>query len=119
MIDPRKPEYQEWLAGLKPGDQFAHEVSIGGLSRRTTYSVHVVDRLTTTQIIAGALRVHRKNGVPVGARYFDNIEPLSEPVIQKIADERDHSWWTSFMSRRDTPSLAQIRAIRKALEDTP
>lgn len=63
----------EWLAAVKPGDEVAINAGYSG------YSMLIVDRVTSTQIICGKARYRRDTGRLVGGSGY-RVHYLSEPT---------------------------------------
>jgi hypothetical protein len=106
----------EWLKSLRPGQQVAHK------TRHHGYVLFTVDRLTRTQIVLkderqDERRANRETGYFIGA-----ASGCIDPITQQVKDSRDETRlraWLSAISWHDSkekPTLAQLRAMKKAFD---
>jgi hypothetical protein len=78
----------EWLAGLKAGDQVV--VDHGG-SWHSTRKLYAVEKTTATQIVIGATRYRRKDGCEVGDHYRGRIIKPTAEVLEAMQQEKRES----------------------------
>jgi hypothetical protein len=116
LVMEEREERAEWLKSLRPGQEVAHR------TRHHGYVLFTVDRLTRTQFVltdanGNEHRVNRETGYFVGA-----VNGSIEPITQKVKDSRDETRLRSWLSAiswhdsKDKPTLAQLRAMKKAFD---
>lgn len=114
--------YQEWLAGLKPGDKVMEYYS-GGFA--SVYREGVVSRVTKTQILAifredgPEERYNRTTGRMLSARGFSKhslVEPTQE-VLDEIETDRLRHKARSILEKVTIPlTISELTALIEALK---
>lgn len=106
---------REWLATLKPGDQFAVSSRYGN-----RYTISTVSRVTKTQVITprgmSEARFNRESGRLVGSDSYDRIEPVTPAILEAI-DRAELTEWLQHKLPRKKFTTAQLRALHAYVQE--
>lgn len=96
----------DYLEGLEAGDKIVR------LSRGKALSIQTIKRTTKTQVIIDLMnmvsepyevRIHKKNGRPVGASSFDSTyyRPATPKIEQEIEERQFNSFFNELMQKQN------------------
>lgn len=111
-----KMEQQAWIETLKPGDEVAFDTRPHGW-RTPRYHILTVERTTKTQIITTSDdRFRKKDGREVGGELWENIEPVTGKIREKIRRQNVVSRFKMIRIKSDDYTTDQLEAAIEILE---
>jgi hypothetical protein len=114
---------KQWLAGLKPGDKVAVDIS-NNWAKKEAYAILEVLRTTKTQIITTARsaidnqRFRLDTGYRLGS-CREKIEPVTDRVIAVKRARELEIWLRSIgqEGKKTYPTVKQLEAMKKAYDE--
>lgn len=98
-----------FIQSLKIGDKIALKSDYGWNMRG--YTILTVERFTPSHIVTNRARFRKNDGVQVG-QHYSYLEPVTEKVLQVVADNDVLTWFSRMTTLRQKPPIEVLRAMK-------
>jgi hypothetical protein len=99
-----------FIESLKVGDKIAARQR-GGWGP-AAYLIMTIERFTPSHIVTNKLRFRKNDGGQVGGGSFSYLEPVTDKVLQVVADNDVLMWFSRMTTLRQKPPIEVLRAMK-------
>lgn len=107
--EEEKKKRLEFMETLRIGDKIALKSDYGWNMRG--YMILTVERFTPSHIVTNRARFRKNDGGQVGQSY-SYLEPVTEKVLQVVADNDVLMWFSRMTTLRQKPPIEVLRAMK-------